>query len=310
MKILVWTMLLITTSFAQKVRLDQSYTLTGDRSKTQQYFRMQSHYIKYTQAGDRSAHEFYRLLLEAHPSADTTKYTCHRFTIDLKGKKEKSIPALQGWTYPFAPGANGLDDQGQMFSIPHSKFDNLTTDDGQTIDQEHSYAVYNCFIDFHSFDIFSTSMNEETGIEDLHKIGDFIIHAAANTEPPVNLGNSIEQGSVFRNGEITMQFKGLSRINGKLCALIGYDSGESSFTMKIRATPDMTVETSGSSHYFGDLYIDLDSFWLQKAEMAEFVVSETNIPSMEMKIPGIIERRVTIENMSKKEFELLLEKSF
>jgi hypothetical protein len=68
----------------------------------------------------------------------------------------------------------------------------------------------------------------------------------------------------------------------------------------------MMVETHGSSHYFGDINIDLKSFWVQQVTMAEFVVSETNIASMNMKINGVIERQTTIRNVDADTFNAAL----
>jgi hypothetical protein len=41
--------------------------------------------------------------------------------------------------------------------------------------------------------------------------------------------------------------------------------------------------------------------------MIEFVVSETKIPSMDMTVPGIIERQVTIHNIDKNEFDKMVQ---
>jgi hypothetical protein len=57
-------------------------------------------------------------------------------------------------------------------------------------------------------------------------------------------------GSSFKNGQITLEFKGLSVVNGKDCALIAYDSGESSFKILMQPTPEMQIQIVGSSHYF------------------------------------------------------------
>ena len=299
--------LITTAASAQNVKIGDTFDLGGKRALQPQYFLLQNHYIKYAPDGDRMAHEYYKVLLSCVPGEDGDVYTCHRFTIDLKGKEEKSIIELRDWTYLFHPGDDGLDDQGQVLSIPHSQFEELTTGDGGAIDIEHSYAVYNTFIDFHAFnDVFARPSGEENGIEDLRAVGDVIVHSAAFSEPPVNLGADIKEGSVFRNGEITMLFKGVSFVNEAVCALVGFDSGESSFSMNVEAMPDMIVASNGSSHYFGDIYIDLDTHWLQKAEMAEFVVSETVVPNVDMKIHGIIEREVKIRNMDKDEFSALL----
>jgi len=306
MKTLMFVLLFAIFALAQEIDLGQDFNLGGERSREAQYVYIQNKYIKYKQNGERAVRETYSVLLSCQPGQDGDHYTCHRFTIKLDDT-EKSIPQLENWTYLFHPGENGLDEHGQVLSIPHDKFENLTTTDGTPIDQEHSYAVYNSFIDFHGFAIFSQSMNDENGIEDLTHIGDRIVHAAAFTKPPVNLGSNIKEGSVFRNGEVTLTLKGVSRVNNKTCALVGFDSGESSFTMNIEAMPNMDVITNGASHYFGDLYIDLESNWVQRVDMAEFVVSETQITSMDMKVPGIIERRVIINNMAKNELEKLLD---
>lgn len=306
MRTLISITIILSTGISFAADLPGNFNLAGTRSTEPQYFAMHSHYIKYSQAGERAGTEDYRLLLACQPGEAGETYTCRRFSITLRGN-EKTIPALAGWSYLFQPHADGLGNGGPMFGISHDHFENLTTGDGQPVDTEHRYAIYNCFIDFHGFNnVFARPADEGAGIEDLHRIGDDIVHIAAFSEPPVNLGKGIKEGSVFRNGEIKLQLKGMSRIDGADCALVGFDSGASSFVMKIEAMPNMIVDTKGTSHYFGDIYLNLSTFWLKKADMAEFVVSETTIPSMNMQVPGIIERKVTVENVSKDEFEALL----
>ena len=87
--------------------------------------------------------------------------------------------------------------------------------------------------------------------------------------------------------------KGLSRVNGKECALVGYDSGQSSFKM---------MQTTGSSHYFGDIYKDLASGSVQKATMTEIVISETTLPEPPNKANAVIERLIEIRNVGPEEF--------
>ena len=107
---------------------------------------------------------------------------------------------------------------------------------------------------------------EGNGIQSLTKIGQKIIDAGAYSEPPVNLGSQIAEGSTFKNGEITLELKGLSIIDDKPCALIEFDSGESSFKMKMQPMPDMDIEVVGGSHYKGDIYLDLESNWVIKVK--------------------------------------------
>ncbi len=120
----------------------------------------------------------------------------------------------------------------------------------------------------------------------------------------MNLGSNISKGSYFKNGRITLHFKGLSLVDGKPCALVEYDSGESSFKMFIKPMPNLEVQTVGSSHYFGDIYKDLSTNWVQKVTMTEFVVTEVTLPMPPNKINSVIERNIVIRNVGKDEFGL------
>ena len=64
--------------------------------------------------------------------------------------------------------------------------------------------------------------------------------------------------------------------------------------------PSMEVRSVGSSHYKGDLHIDLATRWVRKATMDELVVTETTVPGMANKINAVIERATTIRNVADK----------
>jgi hypothetical protein len=184
-------------------------------------------------------------------------------------------------------------------------FENLTDSAGKPLPSDQTYHVYNAFIDFHSFcNVFAERAANGSGIQDLKRIGQKIVHVSAFSEPPVNLGSQILPGSSFKNGEITLAFKGLSMLNGKQCALVEYDSGESSFKMLMQPTPEMQIQTVGSSHYFGDIYKDLSTNWVQKVTMAEFVVAEVALPMPPNKINSVVERHITILNVREDELGL------
>jgi hypothetical protein len=166
---------------------------------------------------------------------------------------------------------------------------------------DKAYFVYNTFIDFHSFcNVFAEAAPEDKGIQDLKRIGQKIVHAASFTEPPVNLGSNIAKGSTFKNGEVTLELKGVSVVDGAACAIVAFDSGQSSFQMVINPIPNMEVRTVGSSHYKGDLFIDLATRWVHKVTMDELVVSETSVPMVPTKVNGVIERSSTIRNTTVK----------
>ena len=58
----------------------------------------------------------------------------------------------------------------------------------------------------------------------------------------MQLSGNISEGSFFRNGEITLEFKGLSIVDDVACAIVGFDSGDSSFKFHIKPTPDMEIK--------------------------------------------------------------------
>jgi hypothetical protein len=285
--------------------LDKKFDLAGEHSQETQYFLMESRLIVYTLDGTRVSADIYRLRLKCVPAKIAGKegdeYTCVRFTLQQGDALEAAIPALENWTYVFKQA--GIDEKGQVFGIDHDKFENLVDSNGNTLPPDKAYHFYNAFIDFHSFcNVFAERTQEGNGIQDLTNIGQRIVHATAFTEPPVNLGSNVAEGSFFKNGEITLEFKGLSIVNSRHCALLEYDSGESSFKMIMKPAPNMEIQTVGSSHYKGDIYKDLKANWVQKVTMDEIVVSETTLPMPPNKINFVSERNIIIRNVSEKEF--------
>jgi hypothetical protein len=79
--------------------------------------------------------------------------------------------------------------------------------------------------------------------------------------------------------------------------------------MKMKPMPSMEITTIGSSHYKGNLFINMNSFWVEKVIMDEFVLSETTIQGQNSKINSVAERRTTIKNVDKS-FYLEALKSF
>ena len=286
--------------------LAKPFDLAGERKIERQYFFMETKLIHYSLNGTRTGADTFNLWLEFVPASlsgeKEDRYICRRFTVQKGTETPVSIPALTDWSYKFY---SGIDQSGQVFGIDHTKFENIKNEKGEALPPDFAYFVYNTFIDFHGFcDVFASPVEggDGTGIQDLKFIGDKIIHAASNTEPPVNLGSNVAEGSTFKNGVATLEFKGISLVDGSLCSLVAFDSGESSFHMIMRPTPDMEIDTVGSSHYKGDLYIDLESYWVRKVVMDEVVVSETTLPMPPNKINGVIERESTIRNVSQDEF--------
>jgi hypothetical protein len=284
-------------SEAKKV-LSEQYDVIPKHSKDTQYFEMESRLQSHALDGSRLGLDIYHLYLRCVPSSDSSKgdeYTCLRFTVQINNAPEVSVPSLTNWKYYFSLTPTARDEKGQVFGIDHGKFENLKDENGNTIPTGNTYHVYNAFIDFHSMYVFSEK-SPGNGAQNLKHLGDKVVHAASFSQAPVNLGSQVEEGSYFKNGEVTLQLKGLGLVNGKNCALLEYDSGESSFYMIMKPMSNIEVTTKGSSHYWGDIYKDLASGWIQKATLHEVVISETNVPAMS-KINSVIDRSILIKNI-------------
>lgn len=287
--------------------LRQNFDLGGERSQQTQYFVMESKLLTYALDGKRVGLDVFRLCLKCVPAklAGTKgdEYTCTKFTVQLGNEPEVEIPGLKNWTYVFKIPPRGIDEKGQTLGIDHAPFENLMDANNKAVPPDKAYHVYNAFIDFHGCcNVFGERVDGAAGIQDLKSIGQRIVHAAAFTEAPVNLGSNVSEGSTFKNGEVTLELKGLSRVAGMTCALVGYDSGESSFQMIVNPMPNMEIRTKGSSHYMGDIYIDLATNWVKKATLDEFVVTEVTLPIPPNKVNVVVERDILIRNVTADEF--------
>lgn len=283
--------------------LSEEFSLGGKKVPESRYFHFRTTLTEFSKDGTRSPGNTFTVWLESVP-ADNGKveYISRKFTLGRKGAEELEIPSLKDWKY--SPN-DGVDEAGQVFGIDHAKFAVMMDAKGRFVDMQDGYMVYNHFIDFHALaDVLSGSEENKSDIRALKHIGDKIVHSAANSSAPVGLGEAMKKGSVFNNGEVTLELKGLSLVDGVSCALLGYDSGDSSFTMHMEAMPGMEMIAGGASHYQGDVYVELESGWLRKATLYEIVVTEVKTNG-EATQNGIIERESLLRTLTKEEFERL-----
>lgn len=278
------------------------YDLGRPRTREAHHYVMVTKAVNHEDDGTRRPAMTLTLYLRCDPvapgSGEPDVYTCLRNTVQDGQAAEVTIPALDGFSHPLIVGA-----QQPVFGVPLAPFEALEDSSGSPLGSGLSYVVYNQFIDFHAFcNAFAVPISGGSGIQDLKHVGDRIVHAAAFSRGAIGLGSSAAEGSYFQNGEITLTFKGIGRVGDVPCAVVAYDSGESSFQMTSESTPNVQVLTRGSSHYWGDIYINLDTMWVQKADMTEIVVMKTTMADQKV-AGGAAERTVTIEALSREEFE-------
>jgi len=284
------------------------FDLSVDRKPETQYFHMQTQFIHMGFDGKRTGVETYLLRLRCNPGALSGKkldeYVCREFGLQLNDGPVTTIPILRLFTYQFDQ-LSGVLNKGPMFGIPQEPFLGMKDSSGNQLPPDICYATYNNFVDFNALtDVFTRPMKYVKGIEQLKSIGDRIVHPGAFSEAPVSVIGVVRPGSVFRNGELTLELKGVSLVDGRPCALVNYDSGESTLRMAfIQSGKSEDVMMEGGSEYAGDIHIDLGSGWVRKVILNEFVVTQTYTESKPTKVPGYTARHILLRLISQQDFE-------
>jgi hypothetical protein len=287
--------------------LGGTFDLSIQRQPETQHYHMQTQFIHMGFDGRRTGVETYLVRQRCRPAAISGKkldeYTCREFGLKLNDGPVATLPALRSFTYQFDPMA-GVLGKGPMFGIPQEPFRGMRDSLGNPLPPDVCYAAYNNFVDFHALsDVFPRPMKFVKGIEELKSVGDRIVHPGAFTEAPVSLTGVVRSGSVFRNGELALELKGVSLVDQRPCALVNYDSGESTLRMAFIRGDSEDLMTEGGSEYQGDLYIDLTSGWVRKVTLNEFVVTQTSTASRPNKVPGYTVRHILLRLISQQEFE-------
>jgi len=235
---------------------------------------MRTDYVHFGLDGKRRKTETYFLNMEYLPKTSAAglvdQYTCSELRFQVNDNQPVAIPELTGLTYVFNMAL-----QSPVWGIPQEKFWNLTH--GQNpLPFEIRYALYVNFLDFHSFnDVFTRPMPFGDGIQNLKAIGQRAVHPASFIQAPVGFGSEVQQGSFFKNGEISLELKGVSSIDNAPCALVTYDAGESTLRMITQGSDGKRTLTEGGSHYKGDLYVDLVTRSVRKATLDEYQISQS-----------------------------------
>jgi hypothetical protein len=285
------------------------FDFSSERTREAHSFRMDTQYIHFALNGKCLATESYLLTLQytpqASPSESLDRYTC----VELRFQTDESPPAtiadLTNWSYLFNPLLSGADERGPLYGISQEKFLHLTDSHGKPLPFSIRYALYNNFIDFHSInDTFTRPMPFGPGIQDLHEIGQSIVHPASFVKASVTFGSEIKPGSVFQNGKVTLAMKGVSVVDEAPCALIAYDAGQSQLKLILPDSSNQDILTEGSSHYKGDIFVDVATRWVRKATLDEYMVTEISAPGWPAPRHEYTVRHLLLRQIGQEELEL------
>lgn len=262
--------------------LGQDYDLVGKRSTETHYYLVQTEVLIRKPNGKRKSIDTFSLHLIVEPgnqsSGEADKFTCTRFTAQSEDGPEVTIPSLAGWSYEVNKQLlddRALDEHGQLYAIPEEKFKVLIDSTGKKLSFDAAYQVYSAFVYYHSYVAYAEPI-EGKGIQDLKKIGDKIVLEHSFSEDPIP-GELAAKGSVYKTGEETMEFKGLSVVDDVPCAMLGVDWGECYLTMYIKPMPLMKVKIAGGSHCQFDIYLDLKSYWVKQLTMTLSEMTQVSI---------------------------------
>jgi len=300
-------MIAYATESVGQEELLREYDLVGERSKETHYYIVQSELATHSSKGVLKRTDVFREHLKVEPgdrsAGEADRFTCTKFSVKRGDAPEVSIPSLKGFSYDVNKDlldTNGIDENGELFSVPEETFENLEDDTGVKLPFEVGYQVYSAFYYYHSFTDFAEPTSQGIGIQELKRIGDRVIVEGSFAETPLP-GKIAKDSAFWKNGEISLTFNGLSTVDGKSCAILGLYSGVCQWSMPMTYMPIMKLKTVGVSNYQADIYLDLESKWVRKLEMVLFEKTTTTmwgIP-VEKSIPVT---KLTISAMNKEKF--------
>jgi len=286
----------------------REYDLVGERSKEAHYYIVQSELATHSNKGVLKSTDVYREHLKVEPGnrsgGEADRFTCKKFSVKREDTPEVRIPSLEGFSYDVNKDlldTNGIDQNGELYSVPEEKFEGLEDDSGAQLPFEVGYQVYSAFYYYHSYTDYAEPPPQGVGIQDLKMIGDRVVVEGSFSESPLP-GKLAKDSSFWKNGEITLAFNGLSIVDGKPCAVLGLDSGVCHWSMPMTYMPIMNLKTVGVSNYQADIHLDLESKWVRKLDMVLFEITTTTmwgIP-VEKSIPVT---KLSIRSIDKLEFD-------
>jgi len=279
--------------------LTNEYNFSSKRSEETQKFLVTTEVVTHRSNGKLRYVDRFKLYI----TREVNKYTCTGIFFQHNDKPEVSVPSLKDWSYNFDVDLlnnEGIDDQGVMLGIPHTKFENLRDSRGKKVSIEAQYQIYSTFSYFHSW----CNMTPEKYSKDLKKVGDEVVNDLSEVESPVNLGKLFCEGSKFLHGIETIQFKGIGIIDDTVCAILSLKERGGGFNMKMKPMPVLRVKTKGGTYYNGDIYVDLESLHVKKVHAIVVDITKTTMYGMPVQV-AVPVTTITVESVKENVLEML-----
>jgi hypothetical protein len=242
--------------------------LGGKPAQGEQTYHIATTVVTYDEQGKRLGAESYSLDLacwiQEEDAKSASRCECRGVTIKRDDGTQVSIPALIGWSYPFALRSRWYDEQGHAYGVKHEKFIGLTSSDGEAVSPDAAYQVYSLFHYFHDFTHGLFSGANQTGPV---SVGQRVPVEQSASEISLEFGNLFTEESVFVHDEMALEVKGLSVVNDAPAVILGFASG-GRLTMVGNPAPNMTIRTVGRSQYQGDAFVDLNTLWVSRVRMS------------------------------------------
>jgi hypothetical protein len=295
--------------------LTREYDLAGPRSTEKHYILVQSQVDIYTHAGHVKKADTYREFLVCEPSTSdgdqAETFTCAKFAIERGDRPAVTIPSLAGFSYVVDKGNLDqmmYDDRGQFYGLSDEPFQNLTDNTGTSVSTDDAYQIYSAFFYYHSYVGYADPEPDDVGIQDLKRVGDKVKLPSSGLETRLP-GWLAGKGSKWRNGQTTLEFKGVAEIDGATCAIIGLVCGPSPWYMPLNLMPIFGLKTYGLSSFTADIYLDLQT---RRVRLLNYILTESALVKMWGLVP--VDRSyprtvLTIREMSKEDFDAALEQT-
>lgn len=286
----------------------RQYDLGAEPTREPHYYEIQTTLANHSSKGVVKVVDAYREYLKVemgnHSAGEPDRFTCGRFYVKHADNPEVAIPSLEGFSYEVNKellDKNDFDEHGQLYAIPEERFEGLTDHTGEKLPFDVGYQVYSAFFYYHSYVEYAEPTSKGKGVQDLERVGDKIVHDGSFAEKSLP-GSLAKEGSIWKYGEITLEFKGLGVIDGQTCAILGFDSGVCTWSMPMNYMPVMNLKTIGVSDYHGDIYLDVNSRWVRKVEMVLSEITKTTMWGIPVD-KSIPRTHLTIQAISKDEYQ-------